>query len=58
MFVTDSYANHIFVVYMTFTLKQLMNEQNNVKHLRYMAETLSQAYQVTQIQRITYAFQQ
>jgi len=37
MFVTDSYDNHIFVVYMTFTLKQQMYEQNNVKHLRYVA---------------------
>jgi len=61
MFVTDCYANHIFVVYMLWLshLKQL--GQNNVKHLCYTAEALSQASQVTRIQQvswITYIFQQ
>jgi len=40
MFVTDSYDNHIFVVYMTFTFKTTDVLANDVKHLRYVAETL------------------
>jgi len=41
MFVTDSYiANHIFVVYVTFTFKTTDVQANNVKHLRCVAETL------------------
>jgi len=37
MFVTDFfYDNHIFVVYMTFSVKTTDVQANNVKHLRYV----------------------
>jgi len=40
MIVTNSYDNHIFVIYTTFTFKTADVRANNVKHLSYMAETL------------------
>jgi len=43
MFVTHSYDNHIFLVYMTFTFKATDVRANNVKHLCYGAETLSRS---------------
>jgi len=40
MFVRDSYDNHTFAADMTFTFKTTVVRANNVKHLRYVAETL------------------
>jgi len=40
MFVTDSYDNHIFLVYMTLTFSVTDTQANNVKHLRYVAKIL------------------
>jgi len=54
MSVTDSYDNHIFVAYVTFAFKTTHVRANNVKHLRYVAETLLRLAK----QWKTYAFQQ